>query len=473
MDLMTSTRSKKTTLSISKMDKDDLQQLLMDIPELGDILLRVSVPAAGKRGSKRKAEKEADGATRLKKSEVNPQVNFLAFIKEFIERPIMDYYARVENGTTHPSVDELRNIMPWEKQNQIMNQLKQIKKMSDFDKNEVGEMLTVIYRDFHTLRVSNVDRQILLLAGQMQEAAILNAFIEHMVVRPKVKLSTLAEIYSNFGYSKSKASRLLGILELIKDFNLLLYTGCPITLLDQHRTRIRDLCETDPRFKMLLTGQSVKDKSQRFAFGGKMHSYTQNAMQHRSDAIKKIEETEENDNSISSKFVDKMLASNPEIESAFVKSWGEFNKKQPEKQEEKKQPGKQTEKQPNKEQPATEKPVTRKPRRRATPKKPEATKNKETNNEGNKNEGSENLNDTEMTYGDGAQSGTLTDTQLANKKMNIEDLEVDPKMQQRIVRIPEGEFSGSGHDEDSIGEIDIDDEGSESVEKSDYEGEKK
>jgi len=55
-------------------------------------------------------------------------VNFLAFIKEFIERPIMDYYARVENGTTHPSVDELRNIMPWEKQNQIMNQLKQIKK---------------------------------------------------------------------------------------------------------------------------------------------------------------------------------------------------------------------------------------------------------------------------------------------------------------------------------------------------------
>jgi len=250
-----------------------------------------------------------------------------------------------------------------------------------------------------------------------------------------------------------------------------LYTGCPITLLEKHRTRIRDLCEKDPRSKILLTGQSVEDNRLRFAFGGKMHAYTPSSLQNRSDAVKKIEQNRKDGNdssTISSEHIEKMLESNPEIGKSFVKAWGKLE-------------GQNKEQNPKKEQPKKELPLTRKPRRRARSKKIEKPKNEETNKEGNKNEGSENLNDDGdkvMTDGtDDAKSGSLTDTQLAalaDKNMKITETEVDPK----TGHIPISDFSGSGHveGEDSISGIDdISDEGSDSdfVDENDEGGKKK
>ena len=175
--------------------------------------------------------------------------------------------------TTNTSLLDIGNIdiMPWDTERDVLQKCKVIKSVAEIEKNGVHvELMKNIGTKLTMCRKTAQDRDRIALLGHLEEGAILSALDETLIQSGIIK--TWEDLAKGFSFDASYGSKLRDCYRFSKKYNLIIYSGCNITLLLKWRPRLEAFLEKYPENAMLLTGGEAPSDS--FVFNAKSRSFT-------------------------------------------------------------------------------------------------------------------------------------------------------------------------------------------------------
>jgi len=178
----------------------------------------------------------------------DPRLDFTYFYYEHLLGPLNEYKERIKNGNTKLQLGEIKNT-PWDIENNLKESLVKVTP-EQFKHNtcsrEVNQLLDESFRSFLQLAQIVEDSQRHKFIQQMYYGAMIQAY--HEIFVTKSNFTNVKGLYQMLKIKDERAAARCRTIYcvLIREYNLLLYTGCSIYLLEHHKLRIVEFFEKNP-----------------------------------------------------------------------------------------------------------------------------------------------------------------------------------------------------------------------------------